>query len=213
LRPSQNGGAEACLATGVETKEGVGRSFHGRHDCQREITLTSFRPKFDQKMAVKLAEAYEYDDDEPALRAGKAIAKGNFSPTHLKAIFEWKTGNRGKGRIDRNSDSEIGDALKLAASAKEPRSAISVLIGLHGIQVPVASAIMTAIKPDTYTIIDFRALEALGIRREDQVIDLNRYLRYLSFCIKQSAEWKMSLRDFDRALWQWSKNRSKKAKK
>jgi len=47
---------------------------------------------------------------------------------------------------------------QLALAARTERSAISVLRGLAGVDVPVASAIMTAIDPKRYTILDFRAL-------------------------------------------------------
>jgi hypothetical protein len=50
----------------------------------------------------------------------------------------------------------------LANEAKSEWSAIAVLCGLDGVEVRVASAALTAVKPCAHTIIDFRALEALG---------------------------------------------------
>jgi len=63
-------------------------------------------------------------------------------------------------------------------SAKTERAAVAVLLGLQGVQVPVASAILTAIYPERYTVIDFRALEALGSNTADYSV--NFYLTYLA---------------------------------
>ena len=58
------------------------------------------------------------------------------------------------------------------------RSPIAVLCGLTGVNVPVASAILTAIYPSRYTVIDFRALEALGTNTSDR--SLRFFLYYLA---------------------------------
>jgi hypothetical protein len=49
-----------------------------------------------------------------------------------------------------------------------------VLMGLSGVGLPMASAILTAIDQDRYTVIDYRALQALGASEVDP--DLNFYL-------------------------------------
>jgi hypothetical protein len=99
---------------------------------------------------------------------------------NLEAIFRWKTGGRGISRLRRNSDLEIRDALRLAVSAQTERAAVSVLCGLCGVEIPVASAILTAIDPERYTIIDFRALEALGIKNSWHTVD--SYLAWPDAC-------------------------------
>ena len=67
---------------------------------------------------------------------------------------------------------------------------------------PVASAILTAIDPERCTVIDFRALEALGKKTNDRSV--NFYLSYLDACRTLAEEHQVSLRNLDRALWQWS---------
>jgi hypothetical protein len=71
--------------------------------------------------------------------------------------------------------------------------------------VPVASAVLTAINPERYTIIDFRALESLGINDYNLTVDY--YLDYLKQCRELAGQHSVSLRDLDRALWQWSKEK------
>lgn len=71
----------------------------------------------------------------------------------------------------------------------------------------MASAILTAIDPERYTVIDFRALEALGNMAND--CSVNFYLNYLDACRRLAKGHDVSLRDLDRALWQWSSEQAK----
>lgn len=161
-----------------------------------------FKLQFDSADILKLAKRYRPEQDNDALAFGRQIRAGVCNREHLAEIFEWKTKGRGRSRLLRNSDMEISDALSLAISAKTERAAIAVLIGLQGVQVPVASAVLTAIEPERYTVIDFRALEALGTKSNDRSV--NFYLAYLDFCRQLAKTYRVSLRDLDRALWQWS---------
>ena len=68
----------------------------------------------------------------------------------------------------------------------------------------MASAILTAIDQNKYTITDVRAQEALSI--PEVYVDLNFYVsRYLPECMRLSTKAGVPLRTFDRALWSWSK--------
>jgi len=165
-----------------------------------------FQLQFEPSKINELAKRYNSKEDEEPLQAGRAIRDGDQSRENLMRIFEWKTNGRGRSRLSHNTDIEISDALRIAVEGKTDRASVAVLCGLNGVAVPVASAILTAIDPSQYTIIDFRALEALGYTGSDRTIDF--YLGYLSKCRDFAKEYKVSLRDFDRALWQWSKDRS-----
>jgi hypothetical protein len=137
--------------------------------------------------------------EDAALAAGRRIAGGDFSAANIFPIIHWKS-SRTLPLIKSNRDAEISDALGLAVSAKTPRAAMATLRGLRGVDVPVASAILTTINPERYTVIDRRALATLGVRRSTPTID--DYLIYLEFCTAKAAEFSVSLRDLDRALWQ-----------
>lgn len=168
--------------------------------------MADFRPQLTQDEAIALAARYNVAEDEPALEAGRGIRAGNFSRTHLQTIYRWKTRDRGKSRLVRNTDDEIEDALRLAVAAREPRSAIAVLTGLYGVNTPVASAIATVIYPKVHTILDYRALEALGNPTADRSIPF--YLSYLAYCTRLATGWRIPLRTLDQALWQWSAEQS-----
>ena len=169
-----------------------------------------FTPQLTATEAKGFAARYLLQDDEAAFAAGQFIKAGEGNRVHLEIIFRWKNKDRGKGRLCQNSDEEIKDALHLASCAVQPRSGIAVLTGLYGVNVPTASAIMTVIHPDRYTIIDYRALEALGSIVTDRSIPY--YLHYLACCSGLAKLWGMSLRELDRGLWQWSASKTVTAK-
>jgi hypothetical protein len=164
---------------------------------------TLFRLRFDPERISHWAGRYKAAGDEDALAAGRRIAAGEYQRAHLQTIFKWKTNDRGKGRLADNTDAEIADALRLATLAHSDRCAMAVLLGLHGVAVPVAAAILTAINPARYTVIDFRALRSLGYEALDRSIDL--YLKYLGFCRELADRHGLPLRTVDRALWQYDK--------
>ena len=154
------------------------------------------------------ASEYGYrKEDAVAFEAGKRIREVDYSRKNLEKIVEWKSERR-KALIGNNTDEEIRDALTLALAAKEPRSALAVLIGLSGVALPMASAIMTTIDDrDRFTIVDWRALEALGEPDADYS-QMRVYLyAYLPTCQRIAAEVGVSLRTLDEALWAWSEKR------
>jgi hypothetical protein len=162
-------------------------------------------------MIPQLALAHVEDDEERrAFAAGRRIAAGSRARTHFMAIFEWKTRGRGRSRPARNTDAEVRDALDLAMAARTERAAIAVLTGLAGVDVPVASAVMTAIDPARYTILDFRALWSLNIEQRSPYYPVAYYLDYLAACRRIASETDTDLRTLDRALWRYSKKNQKR---
>ena len=172
--------------------------------------MAQFRLLLRPSQIKEIAGRYQFVDDTKALNAGAQICKGQYTRANLLAIFYWKTKGRGRSRLQKNTDEEIADALALAVAAKTDRAAVAVLVGLDGVEVPVASAVLTAIDPKRFTIVDFRALEALNQKKAN--ITINFYLAYLNECRRLAKKNKVPLRTLDRALWQWSKEASKRSK-
>jgi hypothetical protein len=128
----------------------------------------------------------DLESDEKAFAAGSRIRGGDYTRSNLEEIVGWKSERR-LGLVGENSDSEIADALRLALCAEQPRSALAVLTGLCGVGTPMASAILTALDQEKYTVIDFRALEALGVADADP--NLEFYVRhYLPECKRLALE-------------------------
>lgn len=178
-------------------------------------TKQQFNLQVPEDKLLSYALSYRDSDDAAWLAAGRAICIGNRSRHQLEAIVEWKTRGRTTWQLSPNTDSEIEEALTAATVAQSERVAIGALMGLAGVNIPVASAIMAAIYPDRYTVIDFRAFHALGISKNS--FSLSDYLDYLECCqrlvkvleIRPSVD-ASSLRILDRALWEWSKEITKR---
>ena len=166
----------------------------------------------------ELAEQYwekagekEQSLEKAAFEAGEAIRNGDFSLGNLEAIVRWKS-ERVVHYLIANSNEKIRRVLAaVTAPEATTEAAVKALLDLQGVDIPVASAILAAIYPERYTVLDFRALEALGHARHD----VRFYEEYLDFC-KRLAESNIvkpqsglpaptPLRALDRALWEWSR--------
>ncbi len=170
-----------------------------------EAELQQLADQYWQKSGEK-----EHELEAAAFEAGEAIRNGDYSLANLEAIVRWKS-ERAVHYLIGNSNEEIRRALSIAASPESTtESAVKALLDLHGIDITLASAIMAAIFPDRYTVLDYRSLEALGHSRHD----VHFYEEYLAFC-KRLAESNIvkpqddlpgatPLRTLDRALWEWS---------
>ena len=137
----------------------------------------------------------------------------------LKTIVAWKS-PRTVHYIAENDPVEVQAAIDAALSRPDGvKEAVLSLTRLRGVGIPIASAILTTIFPDQYTVIDFRALEALG----HDVAGVEFYRQYLEYCRSQAkslaqrgiilvqsgqpAETELGV--LDRALWQWSRELSR----
>jgi hypothetical protein len=149
--------------------------------------------------------------EKAAFEAGEAIRNGEHTLANLETIVRWKS-ERVVHYLIANSNEKIRRALAVAADPNSTTdAAVRALLELMGVDIPVASAILAAIFPDRYTVLDFRALEALGHARHD----VHFYEEYLAFC-KRLAESNIvkpkdgvpaatALRALDRALGEWSR--------
>jgi thermostable 8-oxoguanine DNA glycosylase len=170
-----------------------------------------FKLQFDPIWIPELLERYNDSKEADALEAGKRIGSGEYSRSNLANIVVWRARRGLTHRISNNKSEEISDALRLAVAAQTDRIAIAVLRGLRGVDVQLASAILTAIKPERFIVMDFRILEALGATNIN--IDPDAYLDCLEKCRDIATENGLALRQLDRALWQWSWEREQRKRK
>jgi hypothetical protein len=169
----------------------------------------------------ELAEQYwqkaghkEQELEKAAFEAGESIRNGDFTLANLEAIVRWKS-ERAVQYLIGNSNDKIRRVLAVATKPDATtETAVTALLELHGVDISVASAILAAIYPERYTVLDFRALEALGHARHD----VRFYEEYLAFC-KRLAESNIvqpqsdlpaptPLRTLDRALWEWTRSQT-----
>ena len=102
----------------------------------------------------QLAEQYwqttgekEHELEKAAFEAGEAIRNGETTLANLEAIVRWKS-ERAVQYLIGNSNEKIRRVLATAASPEATtETAVKALIELHGVDLPVASAILAAIYP------------------------------------------------------------------
>jgi hypothetical protein len=105
--------------------------------------------------------------------------------------------------------------LVVAASPdSSTRKAVEALLELRGVDLAIASAILAAIDPERYNVLDFRTLEALGHARHD----VEFYAEYVAFCRRLAERGLVKpqtdlpgdtpLHALERALWEWSRSRA-----
>ena len=153
-------------------------------------------------------EAYLFDTVSRRFAAERTLSAFNFF-----CIVIWKA-NRAKSRIARRllahkSYDDVNAAVRALlgaiAVASSPKDKLRVLVEDWGFLLPMASAILTVLYADDFTVYDIRVCDLLGdfhwvanrSRFDDQWEGYSDYVA----SVKQAAPASLSLRDKDRWLW------------
>lgn len=167
-----------------------------------------FALRFDQAQIPVLARRYSYPGEErvvseisPAVRE-----RGYYTRAEFLEVCEWKTA-RSKSRAAKNTEEEVREATRLALSVSAEALRIWIPLALSGVSWPTASVLLHFGHSDRYPILDVRALEALGVT-QTVLYTLPFWNAYVAACRKIDDETGYGMRTIDRALWQWSKERS-----
>lgn len=115
-----------------------------------------------------------------------ARARGFFTRPEFLEVCLWKT-VRSKSRVARNSKDEIEEATRLALSAKSEALRIQIPQALYGVSWATASVLLHLAHTEPYPILDYRALEALGVTGV-VVYTLPFWVGYVSTCRRLAAE-------------------------
>lgn len=167
-----------------------------------------FKLPFAREQSDELAARFRQNEQDmvnerAAFAAGDQIACGAWTLDALKPIVRWKS-QRALPLVRENDPYDIEDALRTMCSGATDRAKTAVLTGLRGVLVPMASAILTAVNRQRFTVIDRYVLGSLLGWRAEPTIGL--YADYLDFCRREARALGVSLRTLDRALWQWGKD-------
>ena len=155
----------------------------------------------------------------PAL--AQSFAKtGQLHPEALYLILDWKAPRARTRHLRRltglaggfeNAVSEIASDLRKAVA---PDQCLGVLMTKPkwGFLLPTASAILTVLYPETFTIYDRRVCKALGgfdrLANMKWSIELWREYQRFVLAVRSAARPGLSLRDCDRWLWGEDKRRA-----
>jgi hypothetical protein len=162
-------------------------------------------------------KAVDYQETE-RLKAALQCLRNERDPFYLTKhdldpIFEWKLRRqlgRDKKRLEHNSDRAYEIITQAAFLIKEEdwkleaELRVGVLTVLHGVGVPVASAILALADPDRYCAVDFRGWRAV-FREKRTAFDIPSYLLYLSEIKKLAKELDWSAQETDLAVWEYDR--------
>jgi hypothetical protein len=150
------------------------------------------------------------------------VVRANFERDRRLSAFDffciivWKA-NRAKSKIAKkllekdghrrkDLDAIVGDVTKSLADADSEKEKMRILIEKWGFRLPIASAILSVLWPDNFTVYDVKVCEQLGgdykaIPDKARFEDLwNRYNMYIEAVQNKMPEVAI-LRDKDRVLW------------
>lgn len=136
---------------------------------------------------------------------------GTLDPEVLYLILDWKvprarTRHRSRlATIAGSFSAAVANITVELRAATGPEQQLQLLLTKWGFRLPTASAILTVLYPDTFTIYDIRVCNTLNAFR--QLTDTRwsptvwrEYQRYI-VAVRNAAPEGLSLRDCDRWLW------------
>jgi len=151
-------------------------------------------------------ETYLFDTVSP-----RFAKEGTLDAFDFFCIAIWKA-NRAKSKVAKrllarhsDLDAAVRDLVRMIAAAPSPRDKLQVLMTEWGFLLPMASAILTVLYPNDFTVYDFRVCDALGdfhsLTNRIQFQSIwEGYERYVA-AVREKAPAELSLRDKDRWLW------------
>lgn len=106
--------------------------------------------------------------------------RGHIYRDELRRIGKWKSGGRIDHHLKDNNANYVEQRSAVAFQTNSDVDKLEALMELKGVQVPVASAILTMHDPANYAVVDYRAFRALGAA-EPHLLDPQTYPNYAEF--------------------------------
>jgi hypothetical protein len=177
--------------------------------------VTQFSIRFPKNTVPQWAEKYSYAGDECVLAIGeRSKSAGYYTRADFLEVCEWKTRGRPRHHYQSNSEKEVRRVTALALSITDEKTRITSLIGeyggLRGVSWPTASVLLHLAHTEPYPILDFRALWSLQVERSYYTFDF--WQDYVRACRNLAVECGVTMRNLDRALWEYSNQNQRKKK-
>lgn len=145
------------------------------------------------------------DDSRIEQHATRARRLGYLTRADFLRLARWKT-PRSRKRVERNGERFVRAVTRTTLTTPDERLRIEVLTLLDGVDWPTASVVLHFCHPDPYPVLDYRALWSLGVEKPSRY-DFAFWWDYTRACRRLAARASCSMRELDRALWQFSKER------
>lgn len=167
---------------------------------ERTLTNRDFRELYH-------LERYLFENVTPRFQQFGVISTFDFF-----CIVVWKS-NRSKSKIavrllshgHSDLESAVAKLITSISEAPDGKMRMKILIEGWGFRLPMASAILSVLYPDAFTVYDTRVCDALGAfhNSQDRMSFDSLWEDYQSFlsAVKQKAPDEYTLRDKDRWLW------------
>ncbi len=169
-----------------------------------------FDLRLEKESIISWAQRYPVEEDNyienkiiPNVRL-----RGFFNRTDFLILCHWKT-PRSKPLIESNTEDFIVEVTRIALSTPVEQLRIEIPTLLKGVSWPTASVLLHFGHTDPYPIIDFRALWSLRMEKPPSKYDFDFWWQYVQFSRQLATELEISMRELDRALWQYSKENQK----
>jgi hypothetical protein len=170
-------------------------------------------PQLSKSLILELAGRYSYSsDDEARAAGGRAALARHYSRRDFLAVVRWKSA-RTLPLAEQNSASAVARTTRAAFLAHRESERMARMLTLRGVGVPVASALLHFAFPDRYPILDFRALSTLGDKSRRTQYTPSFWAGYVNRCRSLAERMGVSIRDLDKALWQYSRETSSHARR
>lgn len=166
--------------------------------------------KFNLRPSLKRLSDYatrypaEYDREIETTLAPAVHKRGYFTKPEFEQLCKWKT-PRSQKRVASNTADYIEAVTRTALSTPSEQLQIEVLTLLDGVNFPTASVVLHFCHKEPYPILDVRALWSLGVESSQVTYDFALWWEYTLYCRNLAAKAGVSMRELDRALWQYSK--------
>jgi len=158
---------------------------------------------FDRSDVEYWADKYPDKPKDEQLVAALRSAKKRKAITldELIEIVRWKS-TRALPRAMRNTPDEVAELSRAALSTAHERLRVDYLRALHGVEWPMASVVLHFLHREKYPVLDVRALRTLGVKQPNTYTQ-DFWMRYVQVTREASQTLCVTMRDLDRALWQW----------
>jgi hypothetical protein len=130
--------------------------------------------------------------------------RGRITVDELSTIYRWKS-PRSVHHAAANDPLYVEEVTRTALTTASERLRVEALMLLRGCSWPMASVILHWFHKERYPILDFRALWSLGVDATIVRYGFEFWQAYVAACRRLADVHGLSMRELDRALWQYSK--------
>jgi len=186
-------------------------------------------PLFKEKNEIKdlIERAVDYGETEKLIKKFRRLKNERkefyLSLEELEEILKWKLrlqyGRQSKYR-ELNTEDNVIKVTRTAFSISHPNEEyetklkLRILTSLSGVEIPVASAILTLCFPEKYSVIDFRNWNQVYKSKKGKTnYTINQYVEYLNFIRKIAKQYNLTPQEIDLAIWQKDIEENKKPNK